>query len=181
MTDVTRARLRTLLEAGYDAFKKRLKRHLGSEDLANEVLQETWLRLMRAGDVGVVQNADAYLFRIALNVAADRRRAESRLLSQAEIDALLHMADDALDPERIVTMRAEIATLESALAELPPRRRAIFMLARVDEVAHQEIASRFGISARMVEKELSRALDHCGARLERKVVRRFGPRPRKTS
>jgi FlaA1/EpsC-like NDP-sugar epimerase len=49
------------------------------------------------------------------------------------------------------------------------------------ETPHQEIATRFGISTRMVEKELKRALEHCGQRLERKIVRRFGPRPEEES
>jgi RNA polymerase sigma factor (sigma-70 family) len=181
MTEMTRAKLRALLESGYAVFRERLRRRLGSDELADEALQDTWLRLARSGDVGVVQSPDNYLFRIALNVAADHREAESRRLSQAEVYTVIHMADDALDPERFTNARAEFAALELALQELSPRRRAIFILARVDEVAHDEIARRFGISPRMVEKELRRALDHCGERLDRNVVRRFGPRPREQS
>ncbi|HXH42641.1 MAG TPA: RNA polymerase sigma factor [Bradyrhizobium sp.] len=181
MTHTTRAGLRVLLENGYAAFRDRLKRRLGSDDLAEEALQDAWLRLARGGDVGLVQNAENYLFRIALNVAADRREAESRRLSQVEVHAVLHVADDALDPERIAEAHSEFTALERALAELTPRRRDIFILARVEEMPHDEIARRFRISPRMVEKELSRALDHCAARLERNVVRRFGPRPRERS
>jgi len=181
MTEMTRAKLRALLETGYAAFRDRLKRRLGSDDLADEALQDAWLRLARGGDVGVVQSPDNYLFRIVLNVAADRREAESRRLSQAEVHAVIHMSDDVLDPERIAQARSEFAALERALEELPPRRRAIFILARVKEVPHDEIARRFQISPRMVEKELSSALDHCAQRLQRNVVRRFGPRPREQS
>jgi RNA polymerase sigma factor (sigma-70 family) len=181
MTEMTRANLRALLETGYAAFRDRLKRRLGSGDLADEALQDTWLRLTHGGDIGVVRSPDNYLFRIALNIAADRREAESRRLSHGEVHEIIHMADNVLDPERITSARAEFATLERALEELPPRRRAIFVLARVEEVAHEEIARRFGISPRMVEKELSRALEHCSDRLNRNVVRRFGPRPRKQS
>jgi RNA polymerase sigma factor (sigma-70 family) len=177
----TRAMLRALLEGGYSALRERLKRRLGSEDLANDVLQETWLRLGRMGDVGVVQRPDAYLFRIALNVAADHVQSENRRLSHADVDALLHMADDMLDPERITQARTEVAALDQALRELPPRRRQIFIMARAQDIAHDEIARHFGISPRMVEKELSRALDHCSERLDRKVVRRFGPRSRERS
>lgn len=177
----TRAKLRVVLENGYAGFRDRLKRRLGSEDLADEALQDTWLRLAGADDVGVVQSPDNYLFRIALNVAADRRQAESRRLSQAEAYAVLHMADHALDPEWIAAARAEFVALERALQDLPPRRRAIFLLARVEEVAHEDIARCFGISPRMVEKELRRALDYCSKRLDRNVIRRFGPRPREQS
>jgi RNA polymerase sigma factor (sigma-70 family) len=181
MTEMTRAGLRSLLEARYTAFREHLKRRLGSAELADEALQDTWLRLTRGGDVGVVRSPDTYLFRIALNVAADRREAEHRRLSQTEVEAALHIADEVLDPAQIVEARSEFAALERALQEISPRRRAIFIMARVEEVAHDEIARRFGISPRMVEKELRRALDHCSGRLDRKVVRRFGPRPRQPS
>lgn len=181
MTEPLNVRMRGILEAGYQRFQERLRRRLGSDALATEVLHETWLRIGRMGDAGVVQRPESYLFRMALNVAADRREAESRKLSAAEIVTLRHMMDEVLDPERIAEARAEMVTLEAALNELTPRRRAIFVLARVNEMKHDEIARRFGISARMVEKELVQALQHCSQRLGRKVIRRFGPGARKQS
>ncbi|MEW6436332.1 MAG: RNA polymerase sigma factor [Pseudomonadota bacterium] len=180
MTETTRDKLRALLEESYATFRERLRRRLGSEDLADEALQNTWLRLARNDDMGAVRSPDTYLFRVALNVAADLR-AEARRLSRTEVNAIIHMADAVLDPEEIVAARAELTALERAISELSPRRRSIFILARVDGIAHDEIARRFGISPRMVEKELRRALDHCSERLNRKLVRRFGPGPREQS
>jgi len=58
-----------------------------------------------------------------------------------------------------------LEVLKRALAELPPRRRAIFIAARVDGISHEEIARRFGLSRTMVQKELRRAIDHCLDRL----------------
>ncbi|WP_275189463.1 sigma-70 family RNA polymerase sigma factor [Bradyrhizobium sp. CSA112] len=173
--------MRAVLESGYRRFQERLRRRLGSDALATEVLHETWLRVGRMGDVGLVQRPESYLFRVALNVAADRREAHSRKLSAAEIETLRHMMDEVLDPERIATARAEMAALEGALNELTPRRKAIFVLARVSEMKHEDIALRFGISARMVEKELLHALRHCSQRLDRKMIRRFGPGAQKRS
>jgi RNA polymerase sigma-70 factor (ECF subfamily) len=171
----TRTQMRSVLEAGYAKFRERLRRRLGSDALATEVLHETWLRIGRMGDVGVVQSPESYLLRMALNVASDRRKADNRTLSADEVMELRHMADHVLDPERVAAARAEIATLEAALNELTPRRKAIFLLARVHEMKHDDIAKRFGISQRMVEKELVKALGHCSERLGRKLSRRFGP------
>ena len=53
--------------------------------------------------------------------------------------------------------------------------------ARVDEVPHREIAERFGISVRTVEKELRAGLEHCCEKLEKKYVQRYGPQARETS
>jgi len=156
--------------------RKRLRRRLGSDDLVNDVLQETYLRVERMGEgTAAERNPGGYLFRMALNVAADQRQAESRYLTGEEVEELLHVGDDALDPARIVHARIEVAALELALQELTPRQRAILIAARVEDLPQQAIADRFRISVRMVGKELRRALEHCGARLDRRVVQRFGP------
>lgn len=174
MSEASWSGLRMLLVDRYDDFKHRLARRLGSVDLAAETLQETWLRLGRPGDPGILKSPDAYLFRIALNVAADRRDADRRRLTLSEIEALRHQDDDELDPARIAESRAEIVALTKALNELPPRCRAIFIATRLDETPHKVLAQRYGISIRMVERDLKRALEHCSTRLERISPRQFG-------
>jgi RNA polymerase sigma factor (sigma-70 family) len=166
----------------YQEFSRRLRRRLRSDDLVDDVMQETFLRVecMERIDGGA-RNPAGYLFRMALNVAADHRKAGGRFLTGGEIDELLHIADEALDPARIFQARQEMATLEEALQELSARQRAILIAARVDETPQSEIARRFGISVRMVGKDLKKALEHCGDRVDRKVFQRFGPGAGKAS
>lgn len=175
MTETATVRMRAIFESKYQRFRERLRRRLGSDALAVEVLHETWLRLDRIGDIDAIQKPESYLFRMALNEAADLRVDDNRRLSPAEIETVRHMMDQTLDPERISDARREVEALAAALNELTPRRKTIFLLARVEEMRHADIAARFGISPRMVEKELVQALQHCSQRLGRKVVRRFGP------
>jgi RNA polymerase sigma factor (sigma-70 family) len=177
VTEATWAALRLLLVDRYGDFKARLARRLGSTELAVEALQETWLRLERPGRPIALQRPDAYLFRIVLNVAANRRDADRRRLALSEVEALRHIDDDEIDPERIAASRSEIAALIRALDELPPRCRAIFLAARSDGLPHKTIAAHHGISTRMVERELKRALEHCSARLGRNEAARFGSPP----
>src|SRR5262249_40250864 len=133
-------------------------------------------------ELGMVQSPKAYLFRTALNVAADHhRKAEGRRLNTIEVDTLRGIADAAIDPGRAMDARLEVTTMERALQELTPRRRAILSAARIEEVPHAKIAARFGISTRMVEKELRAALLHCSVRLEKKLVGRFGANTSETS
>ena len=182
MTETSWVTLRTLLVERYGEFKARLARRLGSTDLAIEVLQETWLRLERPGAPIALQRPDAYLFRIALNIAANRRDADRRRLALSEVEALRHIDDDEIDPERIAASRSEIATLIRALDELPSRCRAIFLAARLEGLPHKVIALRHGISTRMVERELKRALEHCSARLGRNEPSGFGsPLPERST
>jgi RNA polymerase sigma factor (sigma-70 family) len=159
--------LRQLLAGDYDNLRHRLTRRLGSAEFASEVLHETWLRLERyATQANPLHNPKAYLFRVALNVAKDLRHVDSRRLTLSEIEALRHADRDELDPARFAGGRAEMEALVRALEELPERRRAIFVAARVDDLPYRDIAARFGISVRMVERELKRAWEHCRLRLE---------------
>jgi RNA polymerase sigma factor (sigma-70 family) len=182
MTETNWGTLRQLLIDGYDDLRRRLARRLGSMELATEILHETYLRLdRRPAELGTIRSPKAYLFRTALNVAADHHRDPGeRRLSKLEIEALRQIADAALDPVKAMEARLEVATLQRALDELTPRRRAILIAARLEEVPHAEIAARFGISTRMVEKELRSALLHCSRRLEKNAsASSVGGRPKR--
>jgi RNA polymerase sigma factor (sigma-70 family) len=178
---VARGALRALLTDSYNDLKRRLARRLGSVDAAGDVLHETYLRLERFDRLAPVGNPQAYLLRMALNVAFDHERAQKRLLTAVEIHDLWRLGDDTIDPETIAADRSEVALFKAALRELSPRSREILMAARIEELPHEVIAMRFGISTRMVQHELRSALEHCAKRLERKVIRRFGPPPAKQS
>jgi len=161
-----------------DALTRFLARRLGNSAAAEDLTQEAWLRLAGGGSVAAIADPRAYLFRIAANLAVDHQRSEARRpLAGAEINALLDVPDDAPDAAAVAVARDELVALQRALDELPLRRRAIFLAARLGAQTHREIADRHGISTRAVEINVQRALEHCAQRLEKNPVRRFGPRP----
>jgi RNA polymerase sigma factor (sigma-70 family) len=168
--------LRTLFLDNYEAFRKRLRRRLGSDDLALDALQETWLRVERMGaHASPDRNPVAYLFRMAINVASDQRASQARVLTGMEIEALMDEAADGIDPAEVAFGQSELMTLAQALLELSPRQRAILTAARIEQRPLETIAQQHGVSLRMIGKELKKALQHCATRLDRKVVQRFGP------
>ncbi|MDC7787011.1 sigma-70 family RNA polymerase sigma factor [Rhodoplanes sp. TEM] len=163
MSETRPATLRETIVSRYEHVRARLARLLG-RDLAEDVLQETWLRLEQGETAGAIRQPESYIFRVALNLATDRRRAERRLATRAEVLATIGRADPP-DLAREMEARLEVEALKKAMAELSPRRRAILIAARVDGLSHDTIASRLGISRTMVQKELRRAVQHCAARL----------------
>jgi RNA polymerase sigma factor (sigma-70 family) len=174
--------LRDFFVAGYHDLRRRLTRRLGSADLANDVLQETWLRLdSRTGDAAAISRPQDYILRVALNIASDQKRSERRRLTYSEVEALYHFVETAVDLEQDLEARSELKALGRAFNELSARQRAILVGVRVHGTAHAELAKQFGISERMVDKDLRRALEHCADRLDRTVFTRFGSRPPKTS
>lgn len=164
MTENALTIIRRLFVDRYDDLKARLTQRLGSADLAGDAMQDTWLRLARTESIGVVQSPRSYLFRIALNVAEDRRRMERRHVSAMEIENLLELPDHAPTAEQAMLARSDLQAFQAIVDELPERRRTIFLAARVGNVPRQEIADRLGISRQLVAKELRLALEHCLAR-----------------
>lgn len=168
MTETSLSMVRQLLVDSYGEIKRRLTLRLGSTDLASDALQDAWLRIARLETLGSVQNPTNYIVAVAMNAARDRMRgASARYLSGAEVENLLEIPDEAPDPERTAKDRSDLRVLESILLELPERQREILLAARLDNMPRQEIARRFGISRRLVEKELQRAQEFCLARRER--------------
>jgi RNA polymerase sigma factor (sigma-70 family) len=165
----------------YDVFRARLRKRLGSDELARESLQETWLQLARSDGARSVLQPDSYLYGIALNMAAGLRRAETRHASRLEIEAAIDFADEAAGPAEIVEARFNLKELERAIRDLPPRQRTILLAARIQDVPIASIANSLGLSRRMVEIELKRAIEHCAGHLGRPVTRRFGPKSLKAT
>ena len=160
----------------YEDFRRRLRRRLRSDDLVDDVLQETYLRVERLDpNVERATHPTGYLFRMALKMAADHHRSSSRLLTGEEVDELIHGVDDSLDPPTVLASRQDLAALGEALDMLTRRQREILIAARVDEQPQADIAARHGISVRMVGKELKKALETCATKVGRKSVQRFGP------
>ncbi|RRH87364.1 RNA polymerase sigma factor [Variovorax beijingensis] len=162
MSEGMASTLRARMVARYVELRGKLERIVGSRDDAADAMQETWLRLAAMSDgTTTVNNADAYLLRMAANIATDRYRQDNVLLARGEIDALVHMVDEVGDPERIASGRSDVQALSLVLARMPARRRAILVAARVEGQLNSEIAQHLDVSVSTVEKELRAALEYC--------------------
>jgi len=168
MSEDVRTTLLTHLTSRYADLKRRLTRVLGSDDLAGDALQDTWLRLQRLEDQSPILNPHAFLLRMAANIAVDNRRSQSRALPPGEVDELLELSDSAPGPEQTAEARSEAQALAQILERMPARRREILIMVRWEGMPQKEVAQQLGISLRTVEHELKRAHDFCAARLDEK-------------
>lgn len=142
-----------------DSLKRCLTQRLRCPEVAEDLIQETWLRIANGENGSALGNPRAYLFRIASNLAIDHHRRETRrseIVNQAG-DTIIAGADE-LTPERHHLARAELASMKRAIAALPARCREVFYLSRFEQVPRHEIARRLGISMTTVEKDLRRVL-----------------------
>ena len=160
MTDTSWDELGNRLLAGYDEFVRKLTRRLGSAELAREAVHETYLRLQRAGVTEPIHNPDGYLYRIAINIATNRRIVDRRYLNASDSETFSDIPEEAPDPERAAEARSEMVLLRRALSELPERQRAVFEASWVDGIPHDELAVRHGVDIRTIQRDLERAARH---------------------
>lgn len=168
MPDHSILALRDFLVQRYDDLKQRLTRQLGSADAAGDALQDAWLRLESRENIDAVQNIGAYVMRMAVNIAIDHQRSNSRLLTADELDSLLdETADPMPGPAQVVEARSDLDELVSVIETMPLRRQQVFVMVRLEGLPQLEVAERLGVSLRTVEKELKLAHEYCASRTGR--------------
>jgi RNA polymerase sigma factor (sigma-70 family) len=152
-------RLRGHLVEKYEMLLARLSIRLGSRDKAQDALQDAYVRLSVTAPQDEVRNPTAYLFRMALNLAANARRRDQRLLGFDEVAALLEVPDSGPGPAEIAEARSDLAIVKTAMAAMSPRRLAICTAAWVDGASTAEIAEKQGMAQRTVQHELKLAAE----------------------
>lgn len=168
---VCRAVLQACLESHYHHLHRRLQRFLGCADAASDALHDTWLRLSDIALPVAVHSPQAYVYRMACNLATDRVR--SLHLAQYAGDAeaqLSQLADPAPGPDAIAQARSDVAALARAMQRLPRRHQAVLLELRIDELTRLEVAARHGISLRRVDTVLRQALDYCAGTTDQLVA-----------
>ncbi|CAN5245363.1 sigma-70 family RNA polymerase sigma factor [soil metagenome] len=154
-----------------------LTARLGNADEAEDVVQDMWFKLDRS-PLGPIADPSAYLFRMAANLATDRRLSASRRgrREDAWVESLPRSGEFA-DAERQLAATDELRRVEAILDEMPERMRRALILFRVEEQPQRKIAEGFGITVSGVEKLLRRGYRQLVDRLSEESADR-GPRHR---
>ncbi|BAV64087.1 RNA polymerase sigma factor [Sphingobium cloacae] len=149
-----------------DELERFLTRRLSSPDLAAELTQEAFIRLMRVDPPSLVRDPRAWLFRTASNLVVDHHRTTRRAPFDAIEDAVReNIADPTPTQEMAALSREELAVVHKAIEDLPPRGREVFKLSRFEGLGYSEIAERLGISRNTVVVHMVRSLAACKQRL----------------
>jgi len=153
-TDVTH-----LCAAHYRPLHAHVRRRLPQRCDADDVVQETWLRVLKVAATGLLLNGRAYLYRVAHNLIIDHYRTQQRRPESPLEDASAEqLHDTALLPEQRLLLQEQLRHLDAIVAALPPRSRQVFLLARVEQLSVADIARQLGISRQTAHGHLLRAL-----------------------
>lgn len=132
-----------------------LARMTGDRRLADDFLQETYYRFLRAGaSFESDDHRRHYLFRIATNLVRDHRRRprlDSAPLGQREETT---PAPGGGDPSERAARHIDLAR---AMDRLKPRERSLLWLAYAQGCSHEEIAATLGVKTASMKALLFRA------------------------
>ena len=128
----------------------------------DDIVQESYARLLRARETGRVAYAKAFLFTTARNAALDlfRRRVTAGTDSIAEMEQL-HVIEDAPSVPDAVSRQQELALLAEAIRNLPDRCRQVLTLRKLYGLSQKEIAARLGIAEHTVEVQVGKGMRRC--------------------
>ena len=131
-----------------------LARLTGSATEADDLLQEAYYRLLRAGaSFETERHRRQYLFRVATNLVLDVRR---RRLTRPEVELTAdadELPGDGGDARRF----EQRSVVRGAMARIRPRERALLWLAYAEGASHDEIGAVLGLKSSSIRSMLFRA------------------------
>ncbi|MEP7311227.1 MAG: RNA polymerase sigma factor [Pseudomonadota bacterium] len=160
-------RLTELIGLHRTALLKYVKRILNSQEDAEDVVQETYMRLLRISDLWRGEReVRAFLFKIATNLARDElRRRKSRGYGMHMPYDSIELAGENQPVEEVIDHNTATEVIARTLSSLPPRYSVVFKLHVESYMSYREIARHLGISTKTVERDMCGAQELCHDRL----------------
>jgi RNA polymerase sigma-70 factor (ECF subfamily) len=163
----------------YDRHSRRaysvIMRILGSQSDAEDVLQETFVRVWSRAETydALMGTPSAWVTRIARNRAIDRLRAR-RVRGNVAVGPIQAGDDPPRSeepvtrdtPETVLEGRTMAGAVRTALAALTPAQRALIEAAYFEGYTHSELATRFGVPLGTVKTRIRTGLAAMRDRLE---------------
>jgi RNA polymerase sigma-70 factor, ECF subfamily len=164
-----------LLDRLIEQYQHRLLRYLvylsGNRELAEDLFQETWIRVLERGDQYDGKHAfSTWLYAVARNLTFDYLRKKNAMsldeLNQDEEGAPWEPADPQPPAWELVQQREQAERIAAALVGIPHEYRETVVLRFQEGLALDEIATVTGARLGTVKSRLYRGLNMLMSRLE---------------
>jgi RNA polymerase sigma-70 factor (ECF subfamily) len=143
-------------------------RLIGQPEEAEEVVQQTLLTVHEKIHTFDARAAlTTWLYRIVVNTALMRLRAKARVPEELQDPLEAHftaagqharaVAEWTLPPEEALLRQEALTVLQQGIAGLPALYRTVYVLAEIEGLPHQEIATILGLTVSTAKTRLHRA------------------------
>ncbi|NQW36071.1 MAG: sigma-70 family RNA polymerase sigma factor [Flavobacteriales bacterium] len=148
-------------ESLYNKHAKDLRNYLyykfGNLESAEDIVQESFIKLwQKCADV-VLEKAKSFLFTVATNMFLNEKNHEKVVLRYQQIP---QNDTNVETPEFVMLEKEYMDKLQTTLSDLPDGQREVFLLNRIEKKTYKEIADLLGLSVKAIEKRMHLALKY---------------------
>lgn len=144
----------------YNTYAEKLFFHalkfIKSSDLAEDAVQDVFVKLWNQAQKLEINSLQAYLFRSIQNHmlnAIKRGKVQAQVLSK-----VTHEEEASNCTEEVLQFKETKGEAQKAINRLPPQRKLIFELSRQQEMTHRQIAEQLEIADSTVNNQLVKAI-----------------------
>jgi RNA polymerase sigma-70 factor, ECF subfamily len=158
-----RAAFHTLVERHRPLVYRVAYQFAGNHHDADDIAQEVFIKVYQSLDrFRHDAQFSSWLYRVAMNACIDHHRRQAPHLANRESDdpelSLGATPAEGPDPEDQAAGAELGAVLQSAIDQLPPRQRLIFVMRHYEGLKLREIASALGLQDGTVKRQLHSAV-----------------------
>lgn len=146
----------TFFKANVKSLRNYLYFKFGNEEKANDITQDSFIKLWENCKNVPLEKAKSYIYTIANNASLNEIAHQKVVLKYAQNNAGMDRTN--LNPEFLVEEEQFREKLEKAIAKLTEAQRTAFLLNRIEGKKYHEIALMLDISVKAVEKRIHGAL-----------------------
>jgi len=154
-----------LFEAYCDELRHYVYYRSGDTEVAEDIIQDTFLKVWEIRDSVKVETARALLYTIASNLYANRFKRQ-KLKFRFEQTIVEDRTNES--PEFQLEVKEFDDKLQRVLAEMNENSRLVFLMNRIDQLTYNEIANNLDISVKAVEKRMKKALEYLHDKIEQR-------------
>ncbi len=130
----------------------------GNQDLAEDIVQESFIKIWNNCKKIEVKKAKNYLFTVAVNMGVSDKRHEQVKFKHHEFIVSTFSGANYENPEFVMEEQEFLEKFKRSIAALPDRQREVFLLSRIEQKTYKEIAELSNVSVKAIEKLMHKAL-----------------------
>ncbi|MDE1167016.1 MAG: RNA polymerase sigma factor [Pseudomonas sp.] len=137
-----------------------LRRNIACPHRAEDLSQDTFVRLLNRDQLSTPREPRAFLVAIAKGLLFDHFRRAA--LEQAYLNELMLIPEaEQPSPEQQQSILQDLQAIDRLLAKLSSKARAAFLYNRLEGLGHAQIAERLGVSVPRVRQYLAQGMRQC--------------------
>gem|GEM_PF-3030451 len=149
-------RLKDAFDSNIPGLRRFVRSWLGSDNQLDDVIQDVFCKALEYKDLARIDNLKAFLYKTTRNVLVDQyRRDQVKAKVYEQITADM---DYQLDSKTEMDFNEMAIAFRETLKVLPQKTRQVYLLKNHEGFTSSEIAKTLGISERMVQKHLVKAI-----------------------